>query len=168
MPRGRHFTRGGGLVTPGDLGDELASFIRAMRANNVSPNTITAYGGAVRQFGLWPIEHGYPTEVDATERRHVEERITSILEHRKLMGAELWTFPQAGPGTTQPRGAVIDPGRHVGAGVLPSPLLPSRRLVVLPVSLLPVSVEPLESGVVVIVGTVTSTCRGPPGCVPRM
>ena len=39
------------LVTPGDLGDELASFIRAMRANNVSPNTILAYGGAVRQFG---------------------------------------------------------------------------------------------------------------------
>ena len=34
------------LVTAGDLGDELASFIRAMRANNVSPNTILAYGGA--------------------------------------------------------------------------------------------------------------------------
>ena len=34
------------LVTPGDLGDELASFIRAMRAANVSPNTILAYGGA--------------------------------------------------------------------------------------------------------------------------
>ena len=38
------------LVTPGDLGDELASFVRAMRASNVSPNTILAYGGAVRQF----------------------------------------------------------------------------------------------------------------------
>ena len=33
------------LVTPGDLGDELAAFTRAMRANNVSPNTILAYGG---------------------------------------------------------------------------------------------------------------------------
>ncbi len=43
------------LVTPGNLGDELASFIRAMRANNVSPNTIIAYGGAVRQFGRWQL-----------------------------------------------------------------------------------------------------------------
>ena len=42
-----------GLVTPGDLGDELASFTRAMRAANVSPNTITAYTGAVRQFAAW-------------------------------------------------------------------------------------------------------------------
>lgn len=39
------------LVTPGDLGDELASFTRSMRAQNVSPNTILAYGGAVRHFG---------------------------------------------------------------------------------------------------------------------
>ena len=39
------------LVTPGDLRDELASFVRAMQATNVSPNTILAYGGAVRQFG---------------------------------------------------------------------------------------------------------------------
>ena len=71
------------LVTPGDLGDELASFIRAMRANNVSPNTITAYGGAVRQFGLWLLEQDYPTDLDAIERRHVEDWISSILEHRK-------------------------------------------------------------------------------------
>ena len=71
------------LVTPGDLGDELASFLRAMRANNVSPNTITAYGGAVRQFGLWLMERGYPTDLDEIERHHVEEWIASILEHRK-------------------------------------------------------------------------------------
>lgn len=37
-----------GLVIPGDLGDDLASFMRARRANNVFPNTILAYGGAVR------------------------------------------------------------------------------------------------------------------------
>ena len=71
------------LVTPGDLGDELASFIRAMRANNVSPNTITAYGGAVRQFGLWLLDNDYPTDLAAIERRHVEDWISSILEHRK-------------------------------------------------------------------------------------
>jgi site-specific recombinase XerD len=71
------------LVTPGDLGDELASFTRAMRANNVSPNTIEAYGGAVRVFGQWLLAHGYPTSVAAIEARHVEEWIGQLLETRK-------------------------------------------------------------------------------------
>ena len=56
------------LVTPGDLGDELASFVRAMRAANVSPNTILAYGGAVRQFGRWLLERDYPTSVSGVEQ----------------------------------------------------------------------------------------------------
>ena len=71
------------LVTPGDLGDELASFTRAMRAANVSPNTILAYGGAVRQFGRWLVERRYPTDVRAIEARHIEEWIGSILERSK-------------------------------------------------------------------------------------
>ena len=54
-----------------------------MRANNVSPNTILAYGGAVRQFGRWLMDHGYPTDVDRIEPRHVEEWIGSILETSK-------------------------------------------------------------------------------------
>jgi len=71
------------LVTPGNLGDELASFIRAQRANNVSPHTITAYGGAVRQFGRWLMEQGYPTDVEAIEPRHIEEWIGALLERGK-------------------------------------------------------------------------------------
>jgi site-specific recombinase XerD len=71
------------LVTPGDLGDELASFTRAMRASNVSPNTILAYGGAVRQFGTWLLTRSSPTDVRAIEPRHVEEWIASILETSK-------------------------------------------------------------------------------------
>lgn len=71
------------LVTPGDLGDELASFVRALRANNVSPNTIIAYGGAVRQFGRWLMTHNLPTTVTAIEPRHVEDWIGSILETSK-------------------------------------------------------------------------------------
>jgi site-specific recombinase XerD len=71
------------LVTPGDLGDELASFTRSMRATNVSPNTIHAYGGAVRQFGRWLLDRGYPTAVAAIEARHVEEWMASILETSK-------------------------------------------------------------------------------------
>jgi site-specific recombinase XerD len=71
------------LVTPGDLGDELASFVRAMRANNVSANTILAYGGAVRTFGHWLLARNYPTNVHAIEPRHVEEWIGSLLERNK-------------------------------------------------------------------------------------
>ncbi len=59
------------LVTPGDLGDELASFVRAMRANNMSPNTILAYGGAVRQFGRWLLANDQPTTVARIEPRHI-------------------------------------------------------------------------------------------------
>jgi len=71
------------VVTPGDLGDELASFTRAMRAANVSPNTILAYGGAVRQFGIWLLERDYPTEIRSIEARHIDEWIGSILERSK-------------------------------------------------------------------------------------
>lgn len=71
------------LVTPGDLGDELASFVRAMRAGNVSQNTILAYGGAVRQFGRWLLDHDHPTTVAKIEPRHVEDWINSILETSK-------------------------------------------------------------------------------------
>lgn len=71
------------LVTPGDLGDLLASFTRSMRANNVSPNTILAYGGAVRQFGRWLMDHGHPTDIGAIEPRHVEDWMSSILATNK-------------------------------------------------------------------------------------
>jgi integrase/recombinase XerC len=71
------------IVTPGDLGDELASFNRAMSAANISPNTITAYGGAVRQFATWLMEHDYSTDVSDVEPRHVEEWISGLLETHK-------------------------------------------------------------------------------------
>lgn len=71
------------LVTPGDLGDLLASFTRSMKSNRVSPNTILAYGGAVRQFGHWLIEQDLPTDVAAIQPRHIEDWIVSILERNK-------------------------------------------------------------------------------------
>ncbi len=71
------------LVTAGDLGDELASFTRAMRSHNISPNTIIAYGGAVRQFGRWLMDRGYPTNVASIEPRHIEEWIGELLQRNK-------------------------------------------------------------------------------------
>lgn len=71
------------VVTPGDMGDLLASFNRAMKAGNASPNTILAYGGAVRQFAQWLMAHDYPTDVAAIQPAHIEEWIGSILETSK-------------------------------------------------------------------------------------
>ena len=51
-----------------------------MRANNVSPNTILAYGGAVRQFGRWLMAHDYTTVVAEIEPRHVDQWIGELLE----------------------------------------------------------------------------------------
>lgn len=71
------------LVTPGDLGDELASFVRSLRADNASPNTIHAYGGSVRHFGRWLLEHAHPTDLAKIEPRHVEDWVASMLETSK-------------------------------------------------------------------------------------
>lgn len=71
------------LVTPGDLGDELASFERHLRRENVSPNTISTYGIAVRQFGAFLLEHEYPTDLRAITARHVEEWQIGLLDRWK-------------------------------------------------------------------------------------
>lgn len=71
------------LVTPGDLGDELASFMRSMRAKNVSPNTILAYGGAVRQFGRWLLDNDLPTDIATIDGERVNAWIISILQTSK-------------------------------------------------------------------------------------
>lgn len=67
------------VVTPGDLGDELASFMRYMRRANVSPNTIETYGTAVRQFAGYLIAHDLPTDMAAITPRHVESWIIELL-----------------------------------------------------------------------------------------
>jgi len=60
------------LVTPGDLADELQSFVRHLRAQNVSPNTVYAYVGAVVSLGYFLRDNDYPTDVRAIERCHIE------------------------------------------------------------------------------------------------
>jgi hypothetical protein len=46
------------VTTPGDLGDEITAFLRSMRRENVSPNTIATYGTACRIFAEWLMERG--------------------------------------------------------------------------------------------------------------
>lgn len=71
------------LVTPGDLGDELASFVRSLRADNASPNTIHAYGGSVRHFAQWLLDRDLPTVLAKIEPRHVEDWVAWMLERSK-------------------------------------------------------------------------------------
>lgn len=83
------------LVTPGDLADELASFVRHLRAGNVSPNTVYAYAGAVVSLGDFLNANDYPTDVRAIERKHIEMWQQSLLDkykpataHQRFRGAQ--------------------------------------------------------------------------------
>lgn len=83
------------LVTPGDLADELGSFVRHLRAANVSPNTVYAYGGAVVALGRFLLERDYPTDVRAIRREHIEEwqndllgRYKATTAHQRFRGAQ--------------------------------------------------------------------------------
>lgn len=83
------------LITAGDLGDELGSFGRYLRAQNISPATVYAYSGAVVSLGHFLTEHGYPTDVREIRREHVEEWITGLLAtykpataHQRYRGAQ--------------------------------------------------------------------------------
>ena len=53
------------LVTPGDLGDEMGAFVRHLRADHLSPNSVYAYVGAVVSLGNYLLEHDLPTDVAA-------------------------------------------------------------------------------------------------------
>jgi site-specific recombinase XerD len=83
------------LVTEGDLGDELQSFVRHLRAQNVSPNTVYAYAGAVVSLGEYMKANGLPTDVRAIERQHIERWQESLLSqykpataHQRYRGAQ--------------------------------------------------------------------------------
>lgn len=83
------------LVTTGDLADELGAFVRHLRPQNVSPNTIYAYAGAVVSLGNYLTEHDLPTDVAAIKREHVEDWITDLLgkykpatAHQRYRGAQ--------------------------------------------------------------------------------
>jgi site-specific recombinase XerD len=69
------------VTTPGDLGDEVTAFLRAMRRENVSPNTIATYGTACRFFAEWMVANGHPTDLDAITARHVEGWELALHEH---------------------------------------------------------------------------------------
>jgi site-specific recombinase XerC len=68
------------VATAGDLGDNLARFRRSLRAENVSPNTILAYCGAVERLVDYLVAAGLPTDVMAIRREHLEAFIADALD----------------------------------------------------------------------------------------
>jgi Phage integrase, N-terminal SAM-like domain len=71
------------VTTPGDLGDQLAGFLRAMRRENVSVNTIQTYGTGVRLFAEYLIAHDFPTDTDDITAEHVTDWELDLLSRSK-------------------------------------------------------------------------------------
>jgi len=66
-------------AAPGNLDRRLAFFGRHLAAQNVSPNTVDAYCGAVEQLRDYLAAQGMPTDVEAITREHVESFISDVL-----------------------------------------------------------------------------------------
>jgi site-specific recombinase XerD len=68
---------------PGELGELLASWRRHLRAQRISPATISTYSTAVGQLASFLDLQGMPTKPAGIRREHVEAFITDILERWK-------------------------------------------------------------------------------------
>lgn len=71
------------ILADGDLAVNARSFARSIRAENLSPNTETAYLGAVARFADFLQDKGMPQDVAHITREHVETFIEDRLARRK-------------------------------------------------------------------------------------
>lgn len=67
----------------GDLPVNVASFIRHLRAENVSPNTVLTYSLSVEQLTAFLLANGMPTTVAGVGREHIEAFIADLLARWK-------------------------------------------------------------------------------------
>lgn len=70
-------------TVPGELGELLGSWRRHLRAQRISPATISTYGTAVAQLARFLEHQGMPTAPPTIRREHVEAFITDLLERWK-------------------------------------------------------------------------------------
>ncbi len=75
-------------LSAGDLRAMNASFARHLRASNLSPKTLAAYGSAVELFTRFAEQRGMPTRVASIRREHVEAFIADLLETRSAATAQ--------------------------------------------------------------------------------
>jgi hypothetical protein len=74
------------VVTAASVGEVrflLASFVRNLRARNLSPRTIETYSEGCNQFAAFLEERGMPAAVESIRREHVEAWIESLLQQWK-------------------------------------------------------------------------------------
>ena len=71
------------IKSDGDLAVNARSFARSLRAENLSPQTVTAYLGAVARFADFLTDKNMPTDVAQIKRAHVEEFIEDRLARWK-------------------------------------------------------------------------------------
>jgi len=69
-------------ISLGDIGTLTQSWMRAIRAENLSPKTIEVYRSACEQFERFLVERGMPSDVGAITREHVEAFIEHLLATR--------------------------------------------------------------------------------------
>ncbi len=70
-------------TSSGDLSNHMAVFRRHLKAENVSPATITAYVGALEQLDRFLEAEGRPRDIAAIRRQDIEAFLADILERRK-------------------------------------------------------------------------------------
>ncbi|MCH8809170.1 MAG: phage integrase N-terminal SAM-like domain-containing protein, partial [Proteobacteria bacterium] len=75
------------IETQGDIGVNIASFGRHLKAENLAYKTQKAYLEAATQLTAFLFEAGMPQDVANIRREHVESFITHILERRKASTA---------------------------------------------------------------------------------
>ena len=75
-------------IPQGDTTDNLLSYVRHLRAANVSPRTIQAYREAVDQLSAFLSAKGMPTDVAKIKREHVEAFIEDLLNRRHANGRQ--------------------------------------------------------------------------------
>ena len=67
----------------GDITLLLDSFLRHLRARNLSAKTLEAYGDGCRQFAAYLSDKGMPTAVASIRREHVEAWMEELLRRWK-------------------------------------------------------------------------------------
>ena len=68
------------IETRGDIGVNITSFLRHLRAGNLSPGTVTSYAESVQQLAAFLACRRMPQDVAAIRREHVETFILDQLE----------------------------------------------------------------------------------------
>lgn len=71
------------ILAPGDIAVNARSFARSLRAENLSPATLTAYLGAVARFTDFLNDRGMPTDVANIKRGYIEAFIEDRLARWK-------------------------------------------------------------------------------------